>query len=100
MTTMSGIGFDYGCESMMNMERQNNWMLGFGAVVRVAGLLSATISPASSFSQEHGTAAWHARPTCSDFAVRSYPNEDEIMACLRERNAELSDACRTAIEAE
>jgi hypothetical protein len=27
------------------------------------------------------------------------PNVDEITTCLREKNAELSDACRTALEA-
>jgi hypothetical protein len=33
---------------------------------------------------------------CSAFI----PNADEIKACLRERSAELSDACRAALEAE
>src|SRR5947208_10979253 len=28
-----------------------------------------------------------------------HPQADEIMICLREKNAELSDACRTAFEA-
>jgi hypothetical protein len=32
---------------------------------------------------------------CSAFI----PNADDITACLRERSAELSDACRTALEA-
>jgi hypothetical protein len=32
---------------------------------------------------------------CSAFI----PNADEITTCLREKNAELSDACRTAVEA-
>jgi len=32
---------------------------------------------------------------CSAFI----PNADEITTCLREKNAELSDACRTAFEA-
>jgi hypothetical protein len=33
---------------------------------------------------------------CSAFI----PNADEIKTCLRERSAELSDACRAALEAE
>jgi hypothetical protein len=33
---------------------------------------------------------------CSAFI----PNTDEITTCLRERNAELSDACSKAIQAE
>jgi hypothetical protein len=32
---------------------------------------------------------------CSAFI----PHADDITACLREKNAELSDACRTAFEA-
>jgi hypothetical protein len=31
--------------------------------------------------------------------LRLTPNADEITTCLREKNAELSDACRTAFEA-
>ena len=87
---------------MMNMERQNNWMLRPMPLARLCvslALLSATISPASSFSQ--GTP--EQRLACTPHVLRLcrafIPNEDEIMACLRERNAELSDACRTAIEA-
>jgi hypothetical protein len=37
----------------------------------------------------------HVLRLCSAFI----PNADDITACLRERSAELSDACRTALEA-
>jgi hypothetical protein len=62
-------------------------------------LLSATASPALSFSQ--GTR--EQRLACTPDALRLcsafIPNTDEITTCLREKNAELSDACRTAVEA-
>jgi hypothetical protein len=34
------------------------------------------------------------------YALWTVPNADEITTCLREMNAELSDACSTAVEAE
>jgi hypothetical protein len=62
-------------------------------------LLSATVLPAPSFSQ--GT--MEQRIACTPDALRLcsafIPNADEITACLREKNAELSDACRTASQA-
>jgi hypothetical protein len=62
-------------------------------------LLSATVSPAPSFSQ--GTL--EQRLACTPDVLRLcsafIPNADEITNCLRERSAELSDACRTALEA-
>jgi hypothetical protein len=62
-------------------------------------LLSATVAPAPSFSQ--GTP--EQRLACTPHVLRlcsaSIPNADEITTCLRERSAELSDACRTALEA-
>src|SRR6266576_3110236 len=87
----------------MNMENQNNWILRsmpWAQRCVSLALLSATISPAPSFSQ--GTLAQRMACTpdvlrlCSEFI----PNADEITICLREKNAELSDACRTAFEAE
>src|SRR6266702_7306231 len=88
---------------MMNMESQNNWMLRPMPLARwyvSLALLSATISPVPSFSQ--GTTAQ--RMACTPDALRLcsafIPNADEITICLREKNAELSDACRTAFEAE
>jgi hypothetical protein len=87
---------------MMNMESQVNWMLrpmplAQSCVLLV--LLSATVSPTPSFSQ--GTLAQ--RTACTPDALRLcsafVPDPDAITACLRERNADLSDACRTAFEA-
>jgi hypothetical protein len=63
-------------------------------------LLSATASPALSFSQ--GTR--EQRLACTPDALRLcsafIPNADEITTCLRVRNTELSDACRKAIQPE
>jgi len=62
-------------------------------------LLAATASPAPSFSQ--GTL--EQRLACTPDVLRLcsafIPNADEITICLREKNAELSDACRMAFEA-
>jgi hypothetical protein len=87
---------------MMNMESQNNWTLRSMPLARWCvslALLSATISPAASFSQ--GTTAQ--RMACTPDALRLcsafIPNADEITICLREKNAELSDACRMVLEA-
>jgi hypothetical protein len=89
---------------LMNVESRNKLML-FRMVpltqwcVSLA-LLSATASPAPSFSQ--GTL--EQRLACTPDVLRLcdafIPNADEITICLREKNAELSDACRTAFEAE
>jgi hypothetical protein len=63
-------------------------------------LLSATASPALSFSQ--GTR--EQRLACTPDALRLcsefIPDADAITSCLREKNAELSDACRNAIQPE
>jgi hypothetical protein len=62
-------------------------------------LLSVTASPALS---SQGTR--EQRLACTPDALRLcsafIPNADEITTCLRERNAELSDACRKAIQPE
>ena len=62
-------------------------------------LLAATASPAPSFSQ--GTL--EQRLACTPDVLRLcsafIPNADEITICLREKDAELSDACRMAFEA-
>jgi hypothetical protein len=87
---------------MMSMESQNNWMLRpiplAHRCVSLA-LLSATASPAPS---SQGTP--EQRVACTPDVLRLcsafIPHPDEITTCLREMNAELSDACRTAVEAE
>ncbi len=70
----------------------------FGAVARVAGLAMRGRLATPSFSQ--GTA--EQRLACTPDVLRLcsafIPNADEITSCLREMDAELSDACRTAIE--
>jgi len=87
----------------MNMESRNKWtILRLTSSVQWCvslALPSATASPAPSFSQ--GTLAQ--RLACAPDVLRLcsafVPNADEITICLRENNAELSDACRTAFEA-
>jgi hypothetical protein len=62
-------------------------------------LLAVIVSPTPSFSQ--GTL--EQREACTPDVLRLcsafIPNSDEITACLGEKNALLSDACRTAFEA-
>jgi hypothetical protein len=86
----------------MKIERQNNWMLRPMPLVRWCvrlALLSMTVSPAPSFSQ--GTMAQRMACTPDAFRLCSafIPDADQITICLREKNAELSDACRMALEA-
>jgi hypothetical protein len=60
-------------------------------------LLSLTVSSPLPSHSEHWNSAWRAHDVlrlCSAFI----PNVDEITTCLRERSAELSDACRTVFE--
>jgi hypothetical protein len=87
----------------MNVESRNKWiLLRLTPLVQwrlSLALLCATASPAPSFSQ--GTL--EQRLACTPDVLRLcsafIPNADEITICLREKNAELSDACRTAFEA-
>ena len=88
---------------MMNMENQNNRILQPMPLARLyvsLALLSATVSPVASFAQgtpeQRLACTPHVLRLCSAFI----PNADQITTCLRERNAELSDACRKAIQAE
>jgi hypothetical protein len=62
-------------------------------------LLSATASPAASFSQGTPEQRMSCTPEALRFCSAFIHNADEITICLREKNAELSDACRTAVEA-
>jgi hypothetical protein len=86
----------------MNTENRNEWMrLGGVPLARwrvPLALLCATVSTAPSFSQ--GTA--EQRSACTPDVLRLcsafIPNADEITSCLTQKNAELSDACRTALE--
>ena len=87
--------------AMMNMQSQNNRTLRPIPLARWCvslALLSATVAPAPSFSQ--GTPAQ--RMACTPDVLRLcsafIPNADEITACLIERSAALSDACRTVFE--
>ena len=87
----------------MHVESQKKWiMLRLTPLAqwRVSlALLAATASPAPSFSQ--GTL--EQRLACTPDVLRLcsafIPNANDITICLREKNAELSDACKTAFEA-
>jgi hypothetical protein len=87
----------------MNIESQQRWTLfrpmALARSLMSLALLCATASPAPS---SEGTPEQRMACTpdvfrlCSDFI----PDADEITTCLRKKNAELSDACRKAIQAE
>src|ERR1700722_12413762 len=87
----------------MNLESRNKWILLRLTLLRKwrvsLALLSAMAWPAPSFSQ--GTLEQRLACTPDVFRLCSafIPNADEITICLKEKNAELSDACRTAFEA-
>jgi hypothetical protein len=70
-----------------------------GAVLPVAGPTVHDGLARPSFSQE----TLEQRAACTPDVLRLcsafIPNADEITSCLREKNAELSDACRTAFGA-
>jgi hypothetical protein len=84
----------------MSVKSGNKWLIfrvTCSAPWRVLlALLSATVLPAPSFSQ--GTL--EQRIACTPDVLRLcstfIPSADEITTCLREKSAELSDACRTA----
>jgi hypothetical protein len=86
----------------MNVESRNKRMplrLTPSTQWRVSlALLSAMASLAPSFAQ--GTL--EQRLACTPDVLRLcsafIPNADEITICLREKNVELSDACRTMFE--
>ena len=88
----------------MNVESQNkSKMLRRPSSARwcmALALLSATALPTPSFAQgtpeQRLACTPHVLRLCSAFI----PNADDITTCLRERSAELSDACRAALEAE
>jgi hypothetical protein len=86
----------------MNVESQNKWMilrLTSSAQWCVSlALLSATTSPAPSFSQGTLEQRLAGTPDVLRLCSAFIPNADEITICLREKNAELSDACETVVE--
>jgi hypothetical protein len=86
----------------MNTESQNDWTLRpmpFARWCVSVALLSATVSPSPSFSQGTLSRRLACAPDVYRLCSAFIPNVDEITICLRERTAELSNACRTAFEA-
>src|SRR5437879_9265130 len=71
----------------------------FDTVARVAGLaVREDLARSLSLTRNTGTTLGvHARRAQTLQCI--HPQADEIMICLREKNAELSDACRMAFEA-
>ena len=88
---------------LMSMESQNKWMLlrpmPLAQLCVSLALLSTTASPALSFSQGTPEQRLACTPDVLRLCSAFIPNADEITTCLREKSAELSDACKTAIEA-
>jgi hypothetical protein len=88
---------------MMNMESRNKWMLlrltPLTQGCMALALLSATAPLAPSFSQGTLEQRMARTPDVLGLCSAFIPNADEITICLREKNAELGDACRTAFEA-
>jgi hypothetical protein len=89
---------------LMNIESQNDWMLfrltPLAQWCVSLALLSATASPAPSFSQGTPEQRLACTPDVLRLCSAFIPNADEITVCLKERSPELSDACRTVFEAE
>jgi hypothetical protein len=87
----------------MNVESQNKWVLPrLTPLTRWCmslALLCATAAPAPSFSQGTPEQRLACTPDVLRLCSAFIPNADEITICLREKNVELSDACRAAIGA-
>ena len=87
----------------MNAENRNKWMLlrlTHLTQWRVSrALVSAMASRTPSFSQGILDQRLACTPDVLRLCSAFIPNADEITICLKEKNAELSDACRTALEA-
>jgi hypothetical protein len=100
---MSSIDFNYGWQVLMSIESQNKRMIlrltSSAQWCVLLALLSATASPAPSFSQGAPEQRLACTPDVFRLCSAFIPNADEITTCLRERTTELSDACKTALEA-
>ena len=84
---------------LMNTESQNKFRsMSLAQWWVLLALLSATVSPAPSFAQGTPEQRLACTPDVLRLCSAFIPNADEITICLRERNAELSDACRTGFE--
>jgi hypothetical protein len=90
-------------DPLMNAEKRNKWMLLRLTHLtrwRVSlALLSATVFPTTSFAQGTLDQRLACTPDVLRLCSAFIPNADEITVCLGEKNALLSDACRTAFEA-
>ena len=86
----------------MNRESQNRVVLFRSMPLAqwwlLVAMLPATASPAPCFAQGTLEQRLACTPDVLKLCSAFIPNADEITSCLREKNAELSDACRTAFE--
>jgi hypothetical protein len=99
---MSRTGLDYGCESHNEHgkpERLDASPDALGAEVCVAGVAIRDDLARPSFSQATLVQRMAYTPDVLRLCSEFIPNADEITICLREKNAELSDACRMVFEA-
>jgi hypothetical protein len=85
----------------MNMEIQNR-LLPFRSMPLAQWWVLVAMLPATAvpcFAQGTPEQRMACTPDVFRLCSAFIPNADEITTCLRERNAELSDACRKAIQA-
>jgi hypothetical protein len=87
----------------VSMASQNKWVLLQLAPLTQwcvsLALLSATASPTPSFSQGTLEQRLACTPDVLRLCSEYIPDADQITLCLRQKSAELSDACRTVFEA-
>jgi hypothetical protein len=88
---------------LVNVTSQSKWMqLQLTPLTRwraALALLFATVSPSPSFSQGTLEQRFACTPDVLRLCSEFIPDADQITFCLREKSAELSDACRTVFEA-
>ena len=87
----------------MNMESKNRVILLRSMPLArswiLAAMLSAAASPTPGFAQGTLEQQLACTPDVLKLCSTFIPNADAITACLRDKSAELSDACRPVIEA-
>ena len=87
----------------MDIKTRHNWMLlrptPLARWCILLALLSTKATPAFSFTQGTPEERMACTPDVLRLCSAFIPNADEITSCLREKSAELSDACRIAVAA-
>lgn len=87
----------------MNMESKNRVILLRSMPLARSWILAAMLSAAASSTPGFAQGTLEQQLACTPDVLRLcsalIPNADAITACLRDKSAELSDACRPVIEA-